>query len=140
METESIIKPKSPAGPGWRKIDAPAPELEKMGYPYEIWAHDDNGLGVISAVEVASDEDLGPECHISVSAFGNRCSGSDALWVLQQFDMVDSDEDNHVPGGNVRNFWQPVNRDLVGHVCPCKETESAIKEDKGDYVWRGIDS
>ena len=136
-------KPKKPNGTGWRKVKQRIPQMDDMGYPYEIWAHDENGLGVISAVEVAHDPgqpDLGPEYHVSVSAFGGRCSSSDALWVCGQFDMIDSDEDNHAPHGKVRNFWKPVDENLIGHVCPCKETEPAMKENKGDYIWRGINS
>jgi hypothetical protein len=25
---------------------------------------------------------------------------------------------------------------LSGYECPCQETEPAIREDKGDFVWR----
>jgi hypothetical protein len=52
--------------------------------------------------------------------------------------MQDSDEDNHVPGGFVRNFWKPVAEKLIGHVCPCKDNEPEMAENKGDFVWRGI--
>lgn len=138
---EPIIKPKPPIGPGWREIKSEAPELSKMGYPYSIWAHDENQLGVISAVEVATtpgEPDLGPEYHISISNFGQRCSTADALWVLGQFDLIDAKEDNHVPSGKVRNFWRPVADNLSGYECPCQKTEPTIKEDKGDFIWRGF--
>lgn len=26
----------------------------------------------------------------------------------------------------------------VGHECECKKSEPAIKEDKGDFIWRGV--
>jgi hypothetical protein len=45
---------------------------------------------------------------------------------------------NHVPSGRVRNFWRPVADHLSGYECPCVADEPAIREDKGDYVWRGI--
>ena len=47
-------------------------------------------------------------------------------------------EDNHVPGGFVRNFWRPVADRFSGYECACVATEPAIVEDKGDFVWRGI--
>jgi len=113
-----------------------------MGYPVEAWEHVQNGLFVLSAVEVATQPgkvDLGPEYHISISAMGNRrCSSADALWVLAQFDLIDALEDNHVPGGFVRNFWRPVADRFSGYECACVATEPAIVEDKGDFVWRGI--
>lgn len=138
---ESIIKPKRPHGPGWRQIKGVALPIDANGYPYEIWAHDGNGLGVISTVEVASEapgvEPLGPAYHVSVSAFGQRCTSADAVWMLGQFDLTDAQEDNHVPNGRVRNFWRYVSDGLSGHVCACVDVEPAIREDKGDYVWRG---
>jgi hypothetical protein len=106
-----------------------------------VWAHDASKLGVISAVEVASEAPglpaLGPAYHLSVSRFGQRCTSADALWVLAQFDLVDAKEDNHVPGGQVRNFWRYVADNLSGHECACVDVEPEIREDRGDYVWRG---
>lgn len=140
--TESIIKPKRPVGPGWRQIRGVPLPIDGEGYPYEVWAHDAHGLGVISAVEVAAEkvgmQPLGPAFHISVSAFGSRCSSADALWVLGQFDLVDAREDNHVPNGKVRNFWRYVADHLSGYECGCVGAEPAMREDKGDFVWRGI--
>jgi len=99
----------------------------------------------MSAVEVARDPDdieKGPEYHVSVSknigGIVMRASRNEARFVIKAFDMLDADEDNHVPGGQVRNFWKPVAENLIGHVCPCKEEEPAMVEDKGDYIWRGI--
>ncbi|MFY9479148.1 MAG: hypothetical protein WAQ08_16000 [Aquabacterium sp.] len=117
------------------------PSLAGPGFPYEVWAHDDSGLGVISAVEVASEGAglpvLGPAFHLSVSAFGERCSSADALWTLGQFGLTDALEDNHVPSGKVRHFWRYVADNLSGYECPCVDSEPAIREDKGDFVWRG---
>jgi hypothetical protein len=141
MPFDSILRPKRPTGPGWRHLRGHLPLLDRGGYPYEVWAHDEAGLGVISAVEVAAEAvgvaPLGPAYHLSVSAFGQRCSSSDAVWVLGQFDLFDAQEDNHVPNGKVRNFWRYVADGLSGHKCGCVEAEPAIREDKGDYVWRG---
>lgn len=141
---ESVIQPKRPTGPGWRQIHDPATNasMSRLGAAaFAVWAHDVNGLGVISAVEVAEEigahEVIGPQYHVSVSAFGQRCSSADALWVLAQFDLVDAKEDNHVPSGKVRNFWRPVADPLSGYECPCAESEPTIREDRGDYVWRG---
>ena len=95
---------------------------------------------MFSAVEVAKDADnidRGPEYHISISKDGRRrCTRSEAIQVLKQFNLDGAEEDNHVPYGIVRNFWRPVAENLVGLECACKKDEPAIVEDKGDYVWR----
>lgn len=142
MEAISIIQPKRPSGPGWRIATGWTcpPQLAQLGYPVEAWEHS-GGLFVLSAVEVAHEPgkpELGPAYHLSVSAFGKRCSSSEALWVLGQFDLADALEDNHVPNGKVRNFWRYVADDLAGVACPCVDDEPAMREDKGDFVWRGI--
>lgn len=144
MTLQSILKPKRPSGLGWTQ-EAPPPAVLSLGYPCAAWWHDANRLQVLSAVEVASDPgqpSLGPEYHVSISAetaLGKvRCSSADALWVLGQFDLTDAKEDNHVPGGIVRNFWRPVADSLSGYECPCVAEEPAIREDKGDFIWRGI--
>lgn len=140
----NIIKPKRPVGPGWQQFEPP-PQWVTMGYVGESWGHIETGLYVISAVEVAKDEggvSKGPEYHLSMSQQSTRevrrCSSADALWVLAQFDLLDAEEDNHVPDGKVRNWWRPVADHLVGIECACKADEPAIREDKGDYVWRGV--
>jgi hypothetical protein len=139
---QSIITPRRPIYPGWRQIKGVHLPLAAEGYPFEVWANDANGLGVISAVEVAAEhigaEPLGPAYHLSVSAFGARCSSGDAAWVLGQFGLTDALEDNHVPSGKVRNFWRYVADNLSGYACPCVSSEPAMREDKGDFVWRGV--
>ena len=85
--------------------------------------------------------DKGFEYHISISkpvrpGVTKRCDSNEARWVLSQFNLEGAEEDNHVPGGRVRNFWRPVANSLVGIECECKESEPAIIEDKGDFVWR----
>lgn len=136
----SIIKPKRPIIEGWRQGPTPPPEVS-LGYESEWWFHPVYKLSVISAVEVAKDGDgieRGPEYHISVSKKGcRRCSSQEARLVLKQFDLEGAEEDNHVPYGIVRNFWRPVAESLIGLECACKESEPAMVEDKGDYVWRG---
>lgn len=137
--TESIIKPKRPLFPGWHRIrDVADLPVARMGYPFEVWAHAANRIGVISAMEVAPEPEIeydGPWWHLSVSRFGDRCSSADALWTLNQFGMPEAREDNHVPNGKVRNFWRPVADHYAGIFCKCVN-EPAIREDKGDYVWR----
>ena len=76
---------------------------------------------------------------MSVSYHGSRCDTAAAKWVKRQFNLEDATEDNHVPGGVVRNFWRPVADNLSGYQCPCVKTEPAIREDKGDFVWRGLE-
>lgn len=136
---QSIIRPKRPTGSGWAEMGQ-APAFVTNGFEGYYWAHT-SGLLVISAVEVAHDPgdiDKGPEYHISISKHGGRCDSNEARFVLEAFGMLDADEDNHVPFGKVRNFWRPVAEPLIGHECACKDEEPAIKEDKGDYIWRGI--
>jgi len=135
-----IIKPKFPSGDGWIQLPDPDKKVT-LGYTGHAFVHQDSGIFVISAVEVANDEDgidKGPEYHISVSKNGGRCTTSDAIWVQSEFDMLDAEEDNHVPNGFVRNFWRPVADPLVGIECACKDNEPVMREDKGDFIWRGV--
>ncbi len=139
----NLIKPKRPGGAGWAQQSAP-PQWVSLGYAAEAWIHPEYRLYAISAVEVAKDADgidRGPEYHLSVSAQSTightmRCTSADALWVLNEFDLVDAEEDNHVLNGLVRNFWRPVADHLVGLECGCKDDEPSMLEDKGDYIWR----
>jgi len=138
--TPSVIQCLTPSGGGWREL--PMDQRYSMGYPSRAFIHESN-LAVISAVEVASEPgmDKGFEYHLSISkqhpsGKGGRCDSNEAKWVLDQFGLDGAEEDNHVPHGYVRNFWRPVATGLVGIECPCKAEEPAIKEDKGDYIWR----
>ena len=137
---DPIIRPLRPGAPGWSQRPAP-PAWVSLGYAAESWYHPATGLCVISAVEVAKDADgidRGPEYHISISKHGQeRCSSFEAAAVLDEFACHGAEEDNHVPHGIVRNFWRPVADRFVGLECACKDSEPAIVEDKGDYVWRG---
>lgn len=133
----SIISPKQPIGPNW-SYGGIYPQDD---YEAHYWFHKD-GYVVISALEVAEggafDEHM-PHYHLSISKGPNRrCSSEDARYILAQFGLQDALEDNHVPGGFVRNFWMPVAEDQRGIECKCNDTEPAIKEDKGDFVWRGV--
>ena len=135
---QSFVAVLRPKGLGWREI--PGVQRYSMGYPAQAFMHT-SGLFVISAVETMSDEDKGPEYHISISrpvspGITSRCDSNDAKWVLEQFGLDGAEEDNHVPYGRVRNFWRPVATPLIGLECPCKADEPAIIEDKGDFVWR----
>ena len=142
MTEPVVVAPKRPREPGWVQIPFHGlPGLKSLGYPIEAWRHAKSGLSVLSAVEVAHDPgtpDLGPEYHISVSLSGERCSSAEALWVLHQFDLDDAKEDNHVPNGKVRNYWRPVADNLSGFECRCVGDEPAMREDKGDFTWRGV--
>lgn len=147
---DPIIAPKRPVVAGWTKMPPP-PAWASLGYPAEAWYHPRAGIAVISAVEVAKDADdidRGPEYHISMSlripdgspgGQGYRIPHQMAVEVLRHFDCEDAEEDNHVPGGIVRNFWRPVADRFVGMTCACKDSEPAMVEDKGDYVWRGAE-
>ncbi len=142
---ESIIKPLRPKNEdGWMRWPVPQ-VMYRSGYPCERWFHGGLALQVLSAVEVATDKDgssNGPEYHISISrtALGldgpQRCSFTDAKWVLREFGLEGAEEDNHVAHGKVRNFWRAIAEPLIGKECACKADEPAIVEDKGDFVWR----
>lgn len=139
----SVIQPKRPIVQNWRRATGWAcpPQLAELGYPVEAWEHPSAGLFCLSAVEVAHEPGkpaLGPEYHLSVSMNGQRCTAADALFALASFGLEDAKEDNHVPSGRVRNFWRPVADNLSGYECPCVDDEPAIREDKGDYIWRGV--
>lgn len=141
---DSIIKPKSPKGDGW-KYCGKTPDLTGNGFEITTWYYPEQGFFVLSAVEVAHDPndiEKGPEYHVSVSNRKTRTpvrvDRNGARFVQKAFDMEDAIEDNHVPYGVVRNFWKPVNENLVGHVCPCQDEEPAMVEDKGDFIWRGV--
>lgn len=141
---QSIIKPKTPSVPGWRICSewVCPPQLAATGFPVQAWEHPASGLFALSAVEVAAEAQglptKGPAYHLSISHGGQRCTSADAVWVLAAFGLADALEDNHVPGGRVRNFWRYVADNLSGVECPCVDDEPAIREDKGDYVWRGV--
>ncbi|KVO05603.1 hypothetical protein WJ69_23165 [Burkholderia ubonensis] len=142
--TISIIQPRRPRGSGWQEEPPPRAAVT-LGFPGAAWFHSETSLYVISAVEVAAPEggvDKGPEYHLSISrqpaGRPARCSTADALFVLAAFELLEAEEDNHVPHGVVRNFWRPVADKLVGLECACKADEPAIVEDKGEYVWRGV--
>lgn len=142
MSAPSIIQPKKPNGLGWREVVNPnVAALNSLGFANASWLHEPTGLFAISALEVAVEPgqpELGPEYHLSVSLSGERCSAADALFVLAAFELTDAKEDNHVPSGRVRNFWRPVADKLSGYECPCVDDEPAIREDKGDFIWRGL--
>ena len=137
--TSNIIKPKQPIlGSRWVftgpiNID---PKFDSYSY-----SHPD-GFVVISAMVVAdgiiTNEPM-PQYHLTISKKGaRRCSSADAKFILKQFGMEFSLEDNHVQSGFVRNFWMPVAQDWVGKECDCIDSEPAIVEDKGDFIWRGV--
>ena len=133
------LRPKDRAG--WETA-GDVRHLLRSGYPVEQWYHPEKNLGILTAVEVAKDDDgidRGPEWHISISkprphGGMDRCSAEEAKWVLGQFGMDGAEEDNHVAGGKVRNFWRAVADRMVGLECACKENEPMIRE--GDFDWR----
>jgi hypothetical protein len=145
-DLQSIVAPKRPTmSPDiWKQLTLPAPVAQRvsMGYAVEAWECSMHEIQVFSAVEVAEEADgksIGPEFHLSVSKWNRRrCSRAEAQWVLAQFDLLDATEDNHVPHGFVRNFWRPVADGLSGQQCACVDTEQAIREDKGEFVWRAV--
>jgi hypothetical protein len=141
--TLSLIAVKRPRLEGWREVPTDGlPVVRHKGAPVRAFFHEASSLAVLSAVEFIDDGKVdGPEYHLSISrqhrTLGTRrCSSNEARWVLKQFGIEEAIEDNHVPGGRVRNFWRPVADPMVGRECLCVESEPAIVEDKGDFVWR----
>ena len=132
----SAVQPKTTRKDGWINCGQADPYMT-LGYPGFVFENPQLNLFVITAVEVMES---GATYHLSMSRDGHRCSRAEAKYILKCFGMQDAEEDNHVPSGVARNFFLPVNENLIGHECPCKVTEPAIVEDKGEYVWRGVES
>ena len=134
---ENIIKPQKPIdGSLWKLVNL---EQDQYGNDRYYYVHPD-GFVAISALEVADGiirREYIPQYHLSISK-GNkrRCSSQDAQFILKQFGLSDALEDNHVQSGFVRNFWLPVDENKQGRECECMGSEPAIKEDKGDFIWR----
>lgn len=141
---DDIIQPLAPSGPGWIGYGDKRHVLGSV-YPITSWEHPELHIFVLSAVEVATDSDQvsrGPEYHISVSkqyqrGVATRCSQEEGQFVLRAFGELDGwEEDNHVPGGQVRNYWRAVAENMVGLECACKQTEAVVIE--GDYEHRPL--
>lgn len=76
--------------------------------------------------------DVGPQWLISVSYKRRRPNDKQLRKALRAFNMVDAEEDNHMPGGT-RQFWLPVDPGRrVG--CECKVTEVQVVEVDG-HTW-----
>lgn len=143
LEVPSIIQSLKPVQnqSDWVQIDLPMSNFRES-ITATAWLHK-AGFFCISAVEHASEGepiDKGAEYHLSFSKRAVqgifRCDTNEVNQCLRDFAMGGAEEDNHAPYGKVRNFWRPVNENLIGLVCPCKDDEPAIRENKGDYVWR----
>lgn len=139
IQVISVVQSLKPSGEGWIEVDGrPMPDAITCSY----WMHA-HGFYVISAVEKVTEPgeiDKGPEYHLSFSRqtpYGpERVDTNDAMWILKEFGLEGALEDNHVPNGKARNFWRTVREDLIGYECACVEDEPAIRENKGDYIWR----
>jgi hypothetical protein len=138
-----IIQPLTPRAGDWEEWFVPE-YIAAAAHASRRFFHRQYMIQVISAVEVAIDapgmQPNGPEYHLSMSRIVRndiaRVSSADARTVLIQFGADGATEDNHVRSGKVRNFWMPVAEPRIGEVCACQDTEPAIREDKGDFVWR----
>ena len=140
IENLNIIKALKPENKEWLPLSPPSLAIEPIDV--SAWFHKD-GFYCISAVESVIPEgetSARPEYHLSFTRQSLRgilrVDSNDAQWILSQFGLEGWFEDNHVPFGKARNFWRPVNENLVGQICACVDDEPAIKENKGDYVWR----
>lgn len=145
-----ILQPFRPTRGGW--AEWPTDELVAQWHgmkPYVIERYYSRGeeAQVLTAIEMVHEDGtivapLRPEYHLSVSGLKwmatqpYRVSESRARWLLRQFGAEGFTEDNHAPHGIARNYWRPVADQFAGQICECVKSESAIKEMKGDYVWR----
>lgn len=144
MTLPLIVQPLRPRFGEWEQWPVDTSNWPAQPYAIERWYNRSNEVQVVSAVEVVQEigRDNRPEYHLSVSGLKHlattnyRCSNSRALWALRQFGLQGWEEDNHVPGGLVRNFWRPIAEPLVGQQCLCKAIEPEVSEDRGDYIWR----
>ncbi len=147
-DLELIVKPLRPSGAGWVQWPWIAPPGYEDLRPYAIerWYNRGHEVQVMSSIENVQPEanvEARHEYHLSVSGvkFGAnriyRVSDSRARWAMREFRFDEFFEDNHVPGGLVRNYWRPVADPLVGQVCVCVEREPTMREMQGDYIWRG---
>ncbi|ENV00921.1 hypothetical protein [Acinetobacter variabilis] len=133
----NVIKPKKPMpGSRWVLVHL---DQDQHGNDRYYYTHPE-GFVAISALEVADGiirREYIPQYHLSISKDKKRrCSSQDAKFILKQFGLDDALEDNHVHSGFVRNFWLPVDENKQGRECECVADEVAIKEDKGDFIWR----
>lgn len=137
----SLVRLPRPRRPEWREVPD-AQRLTNAPHPLRAYLFPPENIFVIIAVEYINDGKVdGPEYHLSIShpvspGVSRRCDRNAARWVLREFGLEGAKEDNHVPGGQVRNYWRPVADKLVGRECLCVEDEPAIVEDKGDFTWR----
>jgi hypothetical protein len=146
----SVIQPLVPIGSHWVPVPVP---MATSGFPCTAWIgplDQHRYVQLFSAVEIVRElgqPDVGPEYHVSIACRRTypyadrgpeRIDSSDARAVLAQFGFDGWTEDNHVAGGVVRSFWRPVAEPLVGWVCRCVDEEPAVREEKGDFVWRGV--
>ena len=142
---QSVIRPLRP-----KNINPTEWHSQPFGDDGYIWDHK-SGFRMISALSAVKDpehpEQDGPHYHVSMSMFAfvaglpvgpSRIDSQAAADRLRLHfpDFHGWEEDNHVPDGQVRNFWLPVDENRRGVECFCKQHEPAIREDKGDFVWR----
>lgn len=94
----------------------------------------ENSMGVI-AISSIHLIDGKPQYHVSFSHAGWRIPFQWMEALLRQWRAESFEEDNHVPNGQVRNFWKPF--DPEAKECRCKDEEPP-HEEVGGYVWREI--
>ena len=130
------VRAKRPRGKGWRRL--PLPAIARPSNALDIggaFARYD-GTKVFSMLVVAElpgePAASGPTWHLSVSRYLHRPSDALVRRVLQAFDLVGAEEDNHNPG-IARDFFQPVDSSRRG-LCECKLEEETVVEPDG-YTW-----
>src|SRR5260370_41876023 len=123
VDVPLIVHPLAPKGGGWAEWDCDTSRWPSQPYAIKRYYNRGQEMQVLSAIEMILPEgsrDGRPEYHLSVSglAFGAdrpyRVSDSRARWVLKAFDLEGWFEDNHVPGGLVRNYYGPSSMGGIG--------------------------
>lgn len=132
------MKAKRPSGAGWRELPVP-PAIAAQAIAALRYVHDGWRVSVLSCVEMVHDE---PQFHVSlVMLDGSPAPRFAVKAVRKAFGMEAAEEDNHVPGGKVRNLWLLAG-DRAG-VCECKDEPETVTQigasvgDEGDaYIVR----
>ena len=123
---------KEPRSAGWKRIG----EIQnRYGRALLFERGRFRALSTLDEMELPqSGGKVGPTWHVSVSRRGRRRpTPAELRPILRDFDMLDAEEDNHMPG-RARHFFLPVDPRYRG-VCDCKETEETLVEADG-FRWQ----
>lgn len=136
---ENILKPKiANEGTAWVLVKT----VKQFEYD-QYWFTHPEGFVACSALEVTNGiirTEFIPQYHLSISKCtlkkqgAIRCTSQEAKTILKDFGLSDALEDNHYLGIS-RHFWLPVDENMQGRECECKETEVQMTADQGDFIY-----